>query len=357
MNYNHHITYTQQFIKTLINKRGFIYGSKFRNIEMSSETLYCIYHSTEIPKCECGKNTIFKGFVKGFSIFCSSSCSNKSDITKQKKKEVCLKKYGKENPFQVEEFKEKTKKTNLEKLGVENPSQSKEIKQKKKSTKLTRYGNENYNNMNKHINTRLKNNNGKYKSDEELEKTKQTCLDKYGEDNVFKSEEIKEKIKKYNLRKYGVEFYNQTDEFKEKHKQTCLKNYGVEYPLQSKIIQQRRRDTSIKNGNIIEDKDRNNWDLYKTLVRRITNTQNISSLSNSELRSRADINPNGYHLDHKFSIYSGFKRNILPIYIGDINNLEFIPISENCKKHTNNSINENELLVTAVTQSITVSQT
>lgn len=81
---------------------------------------------------------------------------------------------------------------------------------------------------------------------------------------------------------------------------------------------------------------------YRKKVLSITNKQNISSLENYNKRGTYK-NDDSYHLDHKFSIIEGFKNNIEPEIIGNINNLEFIPWKENLKKRTKCSITINQL--------------
>lgn len=63
------------------------------------------------------------------------------------------------------------------------------------------------------------------------------------------------------------------------------------------------------------------------------------------------INPNdlkfnvkGYHLDHKFSIYDGFKNNINPNIIASKENLEILTSNDNLKKGSKSSITLEELL-------------
>jgi hypothetical protein len=53
---------------------------------------------------------------------------------------------------------------------------------------------------------------------------------------------------------------------------------------------------------------------------------------------------NEYHLDHKFSIYEGFRRNILPYIIASVNNLEMLKEAENISKGKNCSITEKQLI-------------
>jgi len=49
-------------------------------------------------------------------------------------------------------------------------------------------------------------------------------------------------------------------------------------------------------------------------------------------------------LDHKYSKLQGFKDNVNPEIIGNINNLEFIPWKDNISKKDKCSITINELL-------------
>ena len=81
-----------------------------------------------------------------------------SKIAAKRRKETCLKRYGAENPYQVEEVKEKIRQTHFEKYGVENAAQSEEVKEKMRQTKLERYGNPTYVNIEKARET-IRNNN------------------------------------------------------------------------------------------------------------------------------------------------------------------------------------------------------
>lgn len=73
--------------------------------------------------------------------------------------------------------------------------------------------------------------------------------------------------------------------------------------------------------------DKKLWNKYKRQVWKITKAQNLKKLENFDKRAF-----NGYHLDHKVSIWYGFKNRIDPKLIGSIDNLEFIPWKDNCKK-------------------------
>jgi len=83
---------------------------------------------------------------------------------------------------------------------------------------------------------------------------------------------------------------------------------------------------------------------YKKYRRKVyywTNQQTINTLANADKRGQGIDN---YHLDHKYSIFKGFKNDIAPKIIGHISNLEFIKSGKNTKKGTSCSITKEELL-------------
>lgn len=66
---------------------------------------------------------------------------------------------------------------------------------------------------------------------------------------------------------------------------------------------------------------------YKRLVWQVTNAQDLNKLKNYNKRSWE-----GYHLDHKISIWDGFQNGISAFIIGSLDNLQMIPREENMKK-------------------------
>ena len=74
------------------------------------------------------------------------------------------------------------------------------------------------------------------------------------------------------------------------------------------------------------------WQKYQKEVGVYTSRQNIKSLKFYDLRGRADKCQLAYHLDHKISVKFGFTHRIPPEIIGSIENLQFIPVSDNCNK-------------------------
>lgn len=70
----------------------------------------------------------------------------------------------------------------------------------------------------------------------------------------------------------------------------------------------------------------------------------IFRLQNYNKRGMVHINSGAYHLDHRYSIYQGFKDNIPPYIIGHIHNLEMIPARINLIKNRKCSIDLDELI-------------
>ena len=158
--------------------------------ELTEKNLYCFNCGIQLP--------LFK--VLSNSKFCSSKCSNSSELTKNKSKQTFLNHYGVDNPAKSAKIQNKIKITNVERYGVERPAQNTEIK-----NKIT-------------------------------ESCKQTLINKYSVDNISKVDFIKEKKIKKCLEKYGVEYVTQLDSVKEKKKETCLMKYGVEHPSKNELV-------------------------------------------------------------------------------------------------------------------------
>ena len=114
---------------------------------------------------------------------------------------------------------EKMKQTNLERYGVENTLLNKDVQNKIKQTVKRKYGVE-------HILSSL----------QIRKKIQKTCLEKYGVaiPNLFGSDEYKENI----FKKYGVKNVSQIPAVQEKIKQNCLEKYGVTSYVQTEKARQ-----------------------------------------------------------------------------------------------------------------------
>ncbi|MFN5417943.1 MAG: hypothetical protein ACK5B9_12870 [Flavobacteriia bacterium] len=91
-------------------------------------------------------------------------------------------------------------------------------------------------------------------------------------------------------------------------------NLHKEKPFKEVLVKHKRKNKLL-------------FDIYKKEVWDVTNSQNLSLLPDFDKRGFKS-----YHLDHKVSIYYGFKNNILPETIGFIDNLRMIPYKENMIK-------------------------
>jgi hypothetical protein len=83
---------------------------------------------------------------------------------------------------------------------------------------------------------------------------------------------------------------------------------------------------AVRNSRIPEC-EKKLWKKYRLLVWEITKSQNLKKLKDFDKRAF-----NGYHLDHKVSIWYGYKNKLNPKLIGSIDNLEFIPGKDNMRK-------------------------
>jgi len=196
------------------SQRSFIYHIKKEHKIKNLEEYYLIFNNKK-PLCIiCNKNTASWDQTH-FSY--REVCSNKS----------CIGKYA----HNISSINFKLK------YGVDNPAQLESVKKKTAKTKKERYGSSTYNNM---------------------EKNKQTCIDRYDVDNGSKSESAKQKISdKYEKsdkeqrktktietfqKNYGVDWLFSSDIIKDKKKKTYLKNWGVDHPMKNKEFIEKRKE-------------------------------------------------------------------------------------------------------------------
>ena len=228
------------------------------------ESLYRIYYNIDNhPTCQfCNNLSQFDiNEVSLFRTYCNSKkCISK--ISKINSSQTKLKKYGDENYNN----RKKCKLTKLEKYGDEKYNNSSQMKQTKidkygeyfvnvekaKQAKLEKYGDENYNNVNKIQETCLIKYNAKCvlsKKSIIRNKIKQANIDKYGEYFVNV-----EKAKQTKLEKYGDENYNNVNKIQE----TCLKKYGYNTVFKCPEISQKIANSEIRKIHEYNTKKKNN---------------------------------------------------------------------------------------------------
>lgn len=114
------------------------------------------------------------------------------------------------------------------------------------------------------------------------------------------------------------------------------------YDIQSDIMN-RMVNTKIDRGLCIDYNKITNFNIYKCLVWRLTN-KNFRRYKDQILNSNIYTRSINYHLDHRFSIYDGYKNGVSVEIIAGIKNLELIPAKNNLIKSTNSSITLEYLL-------------
>lgn len=102
------------------------------------------------------------------------------------------------------------------------------------------------------------------------------------------------------------------------------------------------RKTFETTGRWVKLEDVDEFEKYLREVRSLSEKQPLYLLENFELRGH--VSEDGFHLDHKFSIYDGFKNKIPPEKIANIKNLCFIHWRDNVKKNHKSSITIEEVL-------------
>ncbi len=103
-----------------------------------------------------------------------------------------------------------------------------------------------------------------------------------------------------------------------------------------------RKRAMEKSGRWINDLDRGDYDMYSTIIRR-DSEKNVKTKYSDEDLSRRGKTENSLHLDHRYSIYEGFHKNIPVVWMSRACNLELINSHTNMSKGTNSSISMDEL--------------
>lgn len=269
------------------------------------ERVYCIDNNiTEVVLCYCGKPVNYLKYSIGYSKRCSKECVWNDTSVIDKRKDTCLKKYGVDNFTKTNEYLEKTKSTNNKKYGKDFYLQSNDLKEK-----------------------RIKSN-----------------LDKYGVDHHMKSSKFMDKFKENNIVLFGVDNVSKLDYIKEKKRNTFQKNYGLDHIFCSNDLKGEFFKDKYGYNPYISKDDKKDFDLYKDEVWRLTNKikkelienwDGVDYYDNENIRENYTLNYNDNNypsLDHKISIYDGFKNKIDPSVIGDIDNICITKRSINRKK-------------------------
>jgi hypothetical protein len=137
--------------------------------------------------------------------------------------------------------------------------------------------------------------------------------------------------------KYGISNPGELVEVQQKRKET----YQQRTDEQRIKTREKNRRTRILNGTSLPDDHPSIMGTFKQYTRRVRHLTNRAVASNESLykqRSR-DL-----RIDHKYSIFDGFKNQVSPQIIANENNLQLMCRSENSKKNLRSSILLGDLL-------------
>jgi hypothetical protein len=121
------------------------------------------------------------------------------------------------------------------------------------------------------------------------------------------------------------------DDFKNKIK-TGMSKIGDDGLTAAQRGAQHAIKTKILNGQICDPSKLPEFIQYRRNVMKVTRQQPLHLLPNIE--KRGHVSKNGWHLDHKISIFEGYNAGIDFRVIGHIDNLQMIPALDNIKKGT-----------------------
>jgi len=169
-----------------------------------------------------------------------------------------------------------------------------------------------------------------------------TCMDKYNVDNVSKLNWVKNKKENTMLKKHDVKYYVLSKDFYNKSQITSMLNYGTPHPMMSDKMKKIKIQYYLKMGFNVLTKD---YDVYKRKVYRLTRKIRNKLIilwdgndyyDNEYIKNNFDL---PYHhknyptIDHKISIFEGFKNDISAEKISDISNLCFTKRYINSQKY------------------------
>jgi hypothetical protein len=180
---------------------------------------------------KCGKedSALVQTLLRSGFLCINCKCKIAAERSREKREKTMLERYGVKYPGNSKIIRERKIKTNLAKYGVKSTLCLKSIQEKCKKTKLEKYGNM-CGNLEKFKQTCL----DRYGTTSPLlnkevkAKSDRTMIEKYGYTNALKNKDCMNKCKQTKLDRYGDENYNNQDQAKK----TRLEKYGYEYSLQ-----------------------------------------------------------------------------------------------------------------------------
>jgi len=179
-----------------------------------------------------------------------------------------------------------------------------------------------------------------------FEKTKITNNERFGVDNVSFTDKVKNIIRD----KSRINAYDPT--IIGKRKKTNIEKFGVDNPFANRDIidrmKEKTKQTKINMGLQISDEKLSDWQIYRKKVNCETrknknklfeNWNGLDYYDNEYIRNFSKLKWQDNKcpsIDHKISIYNGFKNQISPENIGKLDNLCITKRGINRNKHMSN---------------------
>lgn len=290
-------------LKVNINNIQNLKNNGYDNINLGDEIEVYVIHLSKGSHCKitvkcdvCGKvreNLMYKEYMRNIKSGGYYSCKGKCSSDKNRK--TCIDRYGVDNPSRLDYFKNKKIETSLNNYGVEYFFQTGEVK--------------------KHF------------------------LEKYGVDNPSKLESVKENRKRTMNDRHGVDYYVLHENFQDKAKSTFISNWGVDHPMKNNTEVKKRLN---KRGLCLETdgfkKYRNRVDLFtKKNKQQLFESWDGFDYYDGEYIFD-NFNLSGQHgdyptIDHKVSVYDGFRNNIPAEDLAKLENLCVTKRRINSKKY------------------------
>lgn len=172
------------------------------------------------------------------SACCSKRCATiyrhmnesgeQKEISKQRRIQTMIDKYGVVNPGQMESVIRKRENTCMERYGVRHPLQSEDIKRKSQDTCIRRYG--------VPYSTQ---------SDQMKKKTKETVKERYGTEYITQSGYFKDRVRKTSMERYGTEYPIQAKEVRDKIVASIRDHYGTDNPMNCDEVKKKVSETKL----------------------------------------------------------------------------------------------------------------
>ena len=169
--------------------------------------------------------------------------------------------------------------------------------------------------------------------------TLERMIELYGlEEGTKKFNETKEKLKNKNTLEYHIKLYGKeqgTIKYKERNLKNSIttKNDKNAIWVIGSENYKKWTDIMVAKGFIRPPEEREKQFEYYRECWKVTFKQKLKTLLFFEMRGSNLNEIKNYAIDHKISISFGYKNNIPPEIIGNINNLQMLPAPENSRKN------------------------